>query len=136
MFNQILQLVKEHLDNSPEVSNQIPDDKKEAVYNEITTHLHKGLNNDEALPGGTDNILSMLKNAMSSDNPLVHAIEGGIVGSLASKFGFSPVITGAVAGALPGLLQKYARKAADPNDTSITLNKTEESLPQQNNPAQ
>lgn len=130
MFNEILELVKEHLSNSPEVANQIPDDKKEAVYNEITTHLHKGLNNDEALPGGTENILSMLKNAVSSDNPLVHAIEGGIVGSLAGKFGLSPAVTGAVAGALPGLLQKYARRAADPNDPGITLNKPEESLPQ------
>jgi hypothetical protein len=135
MFNQILQLVKEHLEGSPEVSNQIPDDKKEAVYNEISTHLHSGLKNDQALPGGADNILSMLKNAVSSDNPLVHAIEGGIVGSLASKFGFSPAITGAVAGALPGLLQKYARKAADPNDTSITLDKPGGTAPSQNTPA-
>ncbi len=136
MFNEILDLVKEHLSNSPEVANQIPDDKKEAVYNEIATHLHKGFNNNEALPGGTENILSMLENAVTSNSPLVHAIEGGIVGSLAGKFGLSPAVTGAVAGALPGLLQKFAHRAADPNDTAITLNKTEEPSPQQNNPAQ
>ncbi len=133
MFNEILQLVKEHLGNSPEIANQIPDDKKDAVYNEISTHLHSGLKNDQSLPGGTGNILSMLENAVSSDNPLVHAIEGGIVGSLASKFGLSPAITGAVAGALPGLLQKYAHRAADPNDPGITLNQPE-TLPPQNKP--
>ncbi len=136
MFNEILQLVKEHITNSPEIANQIPDDKKEAVYNEISTHLHSGLKNDQSLPGGTENILSMLENAVASNNPLVNAIEGGIVGSLASKFGLSPAVTGAVAGALPGLIQKYARRAADPNDTGITLNKTEEQLPQQNGHAQ
>jgi len=129
MFNDILNLVKEHLSNSPDVANQIPDDKKDAVYNEITTHLHSGLKNNQALPGGTNNILSMLENAVTSDNPLVHAIEGGIVGSLASKFGLSPAVTGAVAGALPGLIQKYARRAADPNDPGITLNKPEASSP-------
>jgi hypothetical protein len=48
------------------------------------------------------------------------AIEGGLVATLGSKFGLPPAATGAIAAALPGLLQKFAHKANDPNDASIT----------------
>ena len=51
---------------------------------------------------------------------LVNAIEGGLASSLGSKFGLPPMATGAIAAALPGLLQKFAHKASDPNDPSIT----------------
>lgn len=121
MFDQILNLVKEHLGNNPEVASKIPADKKDAVYHEVTTHLTTGLQNHESLQGGPGGLMSMLQNAMSSGNPLTSAIEGGLVGSLGSKFGLSPAATGAIAGALPGLLQKFAHKANDPNDSSITL---------------
>lgn len=40
--------------------------------------------------------------------------------SLGSKFDQPPAATGAIAAALPGLLQKFAHKASDPNDHSIT----------------
>jgi len=56
----------------------------------------------------------------SSTSPITSAIEGGLVASLGSKFGLPPAATGAIAAALPGLLQKFAHKANDPNDASIT----------------
>jgi hypothetical protein len=51
-----------------------------------------------------------------------------LVSSLTSKFGLPPVVTGAIAGALPGLLQKFAQKANDPGDTSITPDNISKSL--------
>ena len=36
--------------------------------------------------------------------------------------------TGAIAGALPGLLQKFAHKAGDPNDNSITTESISNSI--------
>lgn len=56
------------------------------------------------------------------------AIEGGLVSILAGKFGFSPMVTGAIAGMLPGLLQKFVNKANDPNDSSITPESITKSL--------
>ena len=41
---------------------------------------------------------------------LTKAIEGGLVGSLASKFGLPPMITGAIAGALPGIIKKIIQQ--------------------------
>ena len=131
MFDQILQLVKEHMNNNPEVSSNIPPEKQEAVNNEIATHVTNGLKNQASAVGGAGGLLSMLQNAISSGGTLTNAIEGGLAGSLASKFGLPPMVTGAIAGALPGLLQKFVHKANDPNDNSITPDSINQSL--QNN---
>ena len=120
MFDKILELVKEHFENNPEIKSKLTDEQKDAVATEVATHLTTGLTNHEALPGGIGGIFSRLENAVSANNPLTNAIEGGLVGSLGSKFGLSPAVTGAIAGALPGLLQKFALKAKDPKDGNIT----------------
>ncbi len=117
MFDQILDLVKEHISNNPQISSAIPADKKEAVNKEIASHVTNGLQNQAAKQGGAGGLLSMLQNAIASGSPVTNAIEGGLVSSLASKFGLPPMATGAIAGALPGLLQKFAHKANDPNDS-------------------
>jgi hypothetical protein len=70
----------------------------------------------------------MLQDSLTSGSPVVHAIEGGLVGGLLGKFGLSPTIAGAVTAALPGLLQKFVHKANDPNDTSITKESIDQSL--------
>jgi len=44
------------------------------------------------------------------------------------KLGLNSAVTGAIAGALPGLLQKFLHKANDPNDTSITKESIDQSL--------
>lgn len=128
MFDQILELVKEHIGNNPQISSAIPADKKEAVNNEIASHVTNGLQNQAQSQGGAGGLLSMLQNAVTSGSPVTNAIEGGLISSLASKFGLPPMATGAIAGALPGLLQKFARKAADPNDPSITTDSITKSL--------
>ena len=128
MFDQILDLVKEHIGNNPQISSAIPADKKEAVNNEIASHVTNGLQNQAESQGGAGGLLSMLQNAVTSGSPVTNAIEGGLISSLASKFGLPPMATGAIAGALPGLLQKFARKAADPNDPSITTESITKSL--------
>ncbi len=120
MFDQILQLVKEHMGSTPEVSSAIPAENADAVHQEIATHINNGLQNQAAQQGGVGGLLSSLSGNLTSNNPVASAIEGGLVGSLASKFGLSPMVTGAITAALPGLLQKFANKANDPNDQSIT----------------
>lgn len=128
MFDQILDLVKQHLGNNPQISSAIPADKRDAVNNEIASHVTNGLKNQAASQGGAGGLLSMLEGAMSSGSPVINAIEGGLVGSLGSKFGLPPMATGAIAAALPGLLQKFAHKANDPNDNSITHDSITKSL--------
>ena len=119
MFDEILNLVKEHLGNNPQISSAIPTGQEDAVHNEIATHLTNGLTNQPSGDsGGFGGILSKLESSAASGGTITSAIEGGLVSSLTSKFGLPPSITGAIAGALPGLLQKYANKAQGNNTPS------------------
>jgi uncharacterized protein YidB (DUF937 family) len=120
MFDEIVNLVKQHIGNKPEVAANVPAGKEEAINHEIATQVTEGLSTQAATHGGVGGLLSKLQNTALSGSPVVNAIEGGLVSSLASKFGLPPAATGAIAASLPGLLQKIAHKANDPNDASIT----------------
>jgi uncharacterized protein YidB (DUF937 family) len=120
MFDEIVNMVKHQLGNNPQVASSLPPEQQDAVHHEVATQITHGLANQSAEQGGIGGVLSQLQNATTSGNPVVNAIEGGVVSSLASKFGLPPMVTGAIAASLPGLLQKFAHKANDPNDQSIT----------------
>lgn len=55
-------------------------------------------------------MLGKLESSVASGGVITSAIEGGLINSFTSKFGLPPSVTGAIAGALPGLLQKFANK--------------------------
>ena len=128
MVDQILNLVKEHIGNNPQVATNIPKGQEEAVHQEIATHVTNGLAGQAASQGGVGGLLSKLQSGLTSGSPVTSAIEGGLIGSLASKFGLPPAATGAIAAALPALLQRFAHKAADPNDHSVTTESITKSL--------
>ena len=131
MFDEILKTVKEHFADNPHLTADVPADQHDALHNEIAEHVTNNLSSaapgatmvqSEAqgalsLPGGLGGILDKLKDSLTAGGPVVSAIEGGLVGSLASKFGLNPAISGAIAAALPGLLQKFASKQAAGADT-------------------
>jgi hypothetical protein len=116
MFDQILQLVKEHMAENPQVAAAIPPEQTDAVHQEIAAHLTNGI----AAVGGAENgiggaagaggLLSELEGSLASGNILTSSIAGGLVGSLGSKFGLGPAATGAIAAALPGLLQRFTQR--------------------------
>ncbi|MBS1577267.1 MAG: hypothetical protein JST09_18360 [Bacteroidetes bacterium] len=110
MFDDILQMVKEHLGNNPQVNNAIPDQHTDAVHNEIANHIATNLSSSQGIGGIASGLLQNLESKVAEGGPVVSAIEGGLVNSLTSKFGLPPSVTGAIAGALPGLLQKLANK--------------------------
>ena len=128
MFDEILKMVKDQISNNPQLASAIPAGQEEDVHNEIASHIDNGIKNEAQAQGGVGGLLDSLKDAVSSGSPITSAIEGGLVGSLGSKFGLSPVVTGAISAALPGLLQKFAHKANDPNDPSITADNIQSSL--------
>jgi hypothetical protein len=115
MFEQILQLVKEQLENHPQIAGNIPADQADQIHREIATHITNGIQNPPAAPGTAAGILPQLESSLASGNLLTSAISGGLVGSLAGKFGLSPAITGAIAASLPGLVQKFQERNKAPN---------------------
>jgi hypothetical protein len=127
MFDQILDLVKNQLGGNPQVAQQIPAGKAGDIHHEIATHVNNGIK-QQASQGGIGGLLSSLAGGLGSGGTVTNAIEGGLVASLGSKFGLPPAATGAIAAALPGLLQKFAHKANDPNDSSITADSITKSI--------
>ncbi|WP_423148376.1 hypothetical protein [Rubrolithibacter danxiaensis] len=119
MFDQILGLVKDHIGGNPQIANTIPNGQHEAVNHEIAEHITQGLKSQANSEEGAGNLLSKLAGGISSGSPVTSAIEEGLLGTLGSKFGLPPAATGAIAAALPGILQKFAHKANDPNDASV-----------------
>ena len=120
MFDEILKLVKDQLGANPETSSAIPADQAESVHKEVAAHIDSGLKTQASQQGGVGSLLSKLSGNLGAGSTITNAIEGGLVASLGSKLGLPPAATGAIAAALPGLLQKFAHKANDPNDQSIT----------------
>ncbi|HET7897181.1 MAG TPA: DUF937 domain-containing protein [Flavisolibacter sp.] len=128
MFDQILDMVKQHVGDNPEVKSAVPAGQEEAVHQEVAKQVASGLAAQAQQQGGVGELLSKLQGGLTSNSPITNAIEGGVVSSLASKFGLPPAVTGAIAAALPSLLQKFAHKANDPNDHSITPDSIKNSL--------
>jgi hypothetical protein len=117
MFDQILQLVKEQLGNHPQIAGNIPPEQADAIHREIATHITNGLQNPSPGEGVTaGGLLSQLESSLASGNLATSAITGGLVGSLAGKFGLPPAITGAIAASLPGLLHKFENRNAAPSE--------------------
>ncbi|MBS1590185.1 MAG: hypothetical protein JST52_11285 [Bacteroidetes bacterium] len=125
MFEQILELVKEHVGNNPEVA-ALPQDQQDALHNEVAQQVSNNLaQHASSESGGIGGMLSQLQ---TGGGTIMNAIEGGLVGSLSSKLGLSPGVSGAISAAIPSLLQKFATKANDPNDSSISLDGIKDSL--------
>jgi len=128
MFDQILDMVKQHMGSNPQVAQAIPAGQQDAVHEEIARQVTTGLANQVPQQGGVGGLLSKLQSGLTSGSPITNAIEGGLVSSLTSKFGLPPMVTGAIAASLPGLLQSFAHRANDPNDNSITPGGIQNSL--------
>lgn len=137
MFEQILQAVKEHLGNNPELAAAIPPEHAEALHQEIATQIHENLQNQASAAGQTapaaeaagsgllDNLggkaselLHSIEGSLSSGGIGTSAVTGGLVGALSSKFGLPSAVTGAIAAAVPGLIQKFMQKQTPATPTT------------------
>jgi hypothetical protein len=107
MYEEILQLVKEHLTNNPEVAATVPAEQADSVHQEIAEQIHTGLQNPASLLG-EGGITSLLSGGMGASNPIV----SNLVNNLVAKCGLSPEAGGAITAALPGLLQKVVSHAS------------------------
>lgn len=129
MFDQILDMVKQQIGSNPQVASAIPAGQEDELHREIAGHIQNGLTSQASSQGGVGGLLSMLQGSGGmSGNPVTSAIEGGLASNLGSKFGLPPMVTGAISAAIPGILQKFAHKANDPNDNSLTPDSISQSM--------
>src|SRR6202012_1081699 len=112
MYEEILQLVKEHLTSDPAVAATIPAEKADDVHREIADQIHTGIQNPAALLG-EGGLASLVSGGLGSGSPIV----GNLVNNLVSKCGLSPEAGSAITSALPGLLQKVLTHGGGENFT-------------------
>jgi hypothetical protein len=122
MFDNLLDLVKEHAGDAIVNNNAIPNDRNnEAV--EIATHsIFDGLR--QSVQSGNVSDLSQLFNTGGdvASSPVAQNIQGNFIQRLMQKFGLSNAQAGGIASSLiPSVLQKLVHKTNDPNDSSFSL---------------
>lgn len=131
MFEQILQAVKDHFASDPQLAASIPPEQAEAVHQEIAAHIHEQVQNQatansesagqpaavagqesSSLGSMAGGLLSNIEHSLASGGIGTSVVSGGLVGALSSKLGLPAAVSGAIAAAVPGLLQKFMQKSA------------------------
>jgi hypothetical protein len=115
MFDQILQMVKEHLADNPQIAAAVPADQQEALHNEIAQHVagQVGAGTAGGLLGGESSggLLGAASGLLGGNaGGLTNALGGGasgLVNTLSEKFGLSPEVSSAISASIPALLQKF-----------------------------
>jgi uncharacterized protein YidB (DUF937 family) len=121
MFENLLNLVKEHAGEAIVNNNAIPNEHNDAAIN----HTAGSITNTLASfmkDGNTEQISSLFSSGGDPSHPVASAISSNAVTDLMSKFGLDKgAAAGIVASMLPSVLKSFASKTNDPNDSSFDL---------------
>jgi uncharacterized protein YidB (DUF937 family) len=122
MFENLLNLVKEHAGEAIVNNNAIPNEHNDAAINHTAgsiTNTLSGLMKD----GKMDQITSLFSSGGDAGHPAAAAISSNAVTDLMSKFGLDQgAASNIVSSLLPNVLKSFASKTNDPNDSSFDLN--------------
>lgn len=121
MFENLLNLVKEHagdaIVNNPAIPNEKNDAAIETAAGGIMNHL-KGL----ASSGGMAQITNMFNGGNIASNPEIGKISNNVASELMNKFGISSEQAGGIVQKLiPTVMSGLVTKTNDPNDKSFDL---------------
>lgn len=121
MFENLLNLVKENagdaIINNPAIPNERNDEAISYASNSIVDGLKGALAN-----GNINDVLSMFTGGNAAASPVAQNIQGGFIQTLVDKFGLDNGQAGGVANnLLPSILNQFASKTNDPNDSSFDL---------------
>ncbi|PUZ22128.1 hypothetical protein GA0116948_11153 [Chitinophaga costaii] len=109
MFDQILSLVKEQLENHPQVAQALPAGQAGEVHQEVAGNIVSSL--QSSLSGGGLGSLSDLFSGHSSFSEIASSVSGNLIQSLTTKFNLDPAIAGNIAAAIPGILAKFGQQS-------------------------
>jgi hypothetical protein len=135
MLDQLMQLITQHGQESVVNNTDVPNEHNEAVMQEAGGSIFNGLQSALA-GGGLSQIMNIFNNSGQHEgvsslisNPIVQNIIQQLTGNLSNKFNLSPAAAQNVSNSLvPSVLSNLARKAGDPNDSSVDVNNIFRSL--------
>lgn len=104
MLDKVLDLVKQHISNNPEIAKLVPPGQQEDVNKEVASGVSDGLKNSFT-SGGIGGMLSSLTGG-AGNNDMSENIAKAIAERLQGKFGLSPEVIQKISTAIPGIIQK------------------------------
>lgn len=104
MFDKVLDLVKQHISNNPEIAKYVPPGQQEEVNKEVATGVNEGLK-DSFTSGGIGGMLSSLTGGAGNSDMSAN-IAKAVAERLEGKFGLSPEVIKKISTAIPGIIQK------------------------------
>ena len=121
MFENLLNLVKEHAGPAIVDNPAIPNQHNDAAIKEATSGIMDQLKSTVA-SGGIGQLTSMFSGGNTASNPLVQNISSSVAKNLASKFGISPEqANNIVQSLIPKVMGAFVSKTNDPNDKSFDI---------------
>lgn len=134
MLEQLLDLIKQHGQDSVVQNPAISNEQNSQVLSEAGNSIMSGLQGALA-GGGLSQVMKLFSGGGGAgagsilDNPLVQNIMQSFTGKLTSQFQLNPAHASQVSSNLiPQVLQGLSGKVADPNDTSLDINSVMQSL--------
>jgi len=133
MLEQLLDLIKQHGQDSVVQNPAISNEQNSQVLGEAGNSIMSGLQGALA-GGGLSQVMKLFGGGGSGagsilDNPLVQNIMQSFTGKLTNQYQLNPAQASQVSSNLiPQVLQGLSGKAADPNDTSLDINGVMQSL--------
>jgi len=122
MFDQLVNLVKQHAGSAIVNNPAIPNERNDEAINEASSSIAGGLQN--MFSGGkVQDLLKMFSgNQDVANSPVTNNISGGVVENLMNKFGLDRNAASGVANDLvPNVMQNLVQKTNDPNDSSFDI---------------
>ncbi len=122
MFENLLNLVKEHAGESIINNPAIPNERNDEAVHEASNSIFTGLK--DAISGGNiSELTNMFSNGSAvGSSPVAQNIQGNFIQTLMSKFGLNQSqATGTAGNLIPNVLQSLVHKTNDPNDGSFDI---------------
>ena len=128
MFDNLLNLVKEHASDAIIKNPSIPNEKNEEAISSTTNSIFNSLKS-QVSSGNLNELLGMFSKGDTKSSPIVNAVSNNTITDLMSKFGLDKGAAGSIASQLiPNVMEKLVNKTNDKNDSSFDLNSIVSSL--------
>lgn len=128
MFDNLLNLVKEHAGDSIINNPAIPNEKNDDAIHSTTTSIVDALKG-QMTSGNLSAITDMFKGNNVNTSSVASSVQSNVVTDLMKKFGIDNAQASNIASSLiPKVMESFTKKTNDPNDKSFDLSSIVSSL--------
>ncbi|MDX2172714.1 MAG: hypothetical protein SFY56_06295 [Bacteroidota bacterium] len=126
MFDNLLNLVKEHAGDAIINNNSIPNEKNDEAIHSTTTSIVNTLKS-QVSGGNLNSVMDMFKSGNTTT--VSNSLNTNVAGDLMKKFNLDQsAANNIVSSLLPNVMDSFVKKTNDPNDKSFDLKDVMSSL--------